>query len=76
MKKYLLLFPILLMTSCALMSAKVIWYADECEVNLISKCQSFCKTNKSKVEEFVKTTQYYRCICVKDMEATFTNVCD
>ena len=74
MKTLLTCMLFVLLTSCS--HVKVVWSADACEVGLINKCNSFCRTNHSKVEEFIKTDQYYQCTCVKDMEATFRNVCE
>jgi hypothetical protein len=71
--KWFLLIIVLFCISCA---PVVIWSINSCEVSLVSKCQSFCKLNRSKAEEFVKTTQYHQCVCQKEMEAKFYNACE
>ena len=78
MKKYILFILFAILSSCAYFQsfAKPIWSIDTCEIAIISKCNSFCKLNKGKVEEFSKTVLYYSCICTRDMEAKFYNACE
>lgn len=73
MKKYIALLLALVCLSCA--HTNVIWSIDSCEVALVTKCKAFCKANHAVVEDFVKTYDYYKCTCGKEMEVRFFNAC-
>jgi hypothetical protein len=76
LKYFVMAIFTMLFVSCAYTGVKVLWSINNCEAALSNRCDDFCKLNKSRVETFTKTTEYYHCGCAREIECKFRNMCE